>query len=52
MPTQFLEEFIKKESSAGILLIIATILALILENTFMTVFYTSFLHINIFYNRV
>ncbi|MBT8343895.1 MAG: Na+/H+ antiporter NhaA, partial [Sulfurovum sp.] len=44
MLTQFLQDFIKKESSAGILLIIVTILALILENTFMTVFYTSFLH--------
>ncbi|MCO4846037.1 MAG: Na+/H+ antiporter NhaA [Sulfurovum sp.] len=44
MPTQFLQDFIKKESSAGILLIIVTILALFLENTFMTVFYTSFLH--------
>lgn len=44
MPTQFLQEFIKKESSAGILLIIVTILALLLQNTFMSAFYTSFLH--------
>jgi NhaA family Na+:H+ antiporter len=44
MFTQFLQDFIKKESSAGILLIIATILALLLENSFMSVFYTSFLH--------
>jgi NhaA family Na+:H+ antiporter len=44
MFTQFLQDFIKKESSAGILLIIATILALLLENSFMSTFYTSFLH--------
>ena len=44
MISQFLQDFIKKESSAGILLIIATILALLLENSFMHVFYTSFLH--------
>ncbi|MDM5263278.1 Na+/H+ antiporter NhaA [Sulfurovum sp. XTW-4] len=44
MFTQFLQDFIKKESSAGILLIIATILALLLQNSFMSSFYTSFLH--------
>ena len=44
MFTQFLKDFIKKESSAGILLIIATVLALLLENSFMSTFYTSFLH--------
>lgn len=44
MFTQFLQDFIKKESSAGILLIIVTVLALLLENSFMSVFYTSFLH--------
>ncbi len=44
MPTQFLQEFIKKESSAGILLIIVTILALLLQNSFLSTFYTSFLH--------
>ena len=44
MFTQFLQDFIKKESSAGILLIIATVLALLLENSFMSAFYTSFLH--------
>ena len=44
MITQFLQDFIKKESAAGILLIIATILALLLENSFMSTFYTSFLH--------
>jgi NhaA family Na+:H+ antiporter len=44
MPTQFIKEFIKKESSAGILLIFVTILALLLQNSFMSTFYTSFLH--------
>ena len=44
MPTQFIKEFINKESSAGILLIFVTILALLLQNSFMSTFYTSFLH--------
>ncbi len=44
MPKEFIQEFIQKESSAGILLIFVTILALILQNSFMTEFYTSFLH--------
>jgi len=44
MPTQFLKEFIQKESSAGILLIFVTILALFLQNSFLTEFYTTFLH--------
>ena len=44
MPTQFLQDFLKKESSAGIILIFVTILALLLQNTFMTTFYNSFLH--------
>lgn len=39
-----IEEFMKKESSAGILLIFVTILALFLQNSFMTDFYTNFLH--------
>ena len=42
--TQFLKEFIQKESSAGILLIFVTILALFLQNSFLTEFYTNFLH--------
>ncbi len=42
---QLIEKFIKKESSSGILLIFATILALILSNTFMAQLYESFLHI-------
>lgn len=41
----FLEEFIKKESSGGILLVLATVLALILSNTFMSPIYEYFLHI-------
>ncbi len=40
-----IEEFIKKESFGGILLIFATIFALILSNTFMAPLYESFLHI-------
>ncbi len=44
MPTEFIKEFIKKESSSGILLIFVTILALLLQNSFMSTFYTSFLH--------
>jgi len=44
MPTKFLEDFIKKESSAGILLIFVTVLALLLQNSFMSGFYTNFLH--------
>jgi len=41
---KIIESFIKKESSAGILLIIVTILALLLQNSILTDFYTSFLH--------
>ena len=37
------EEFIKKESSTGILLIIATVAALICKNTFLSEFYVGFL---------
>lgn len=44
MATQFLLDFIKKESSAGIILIFVTILALLLQNSSMSVFYSSFLH--------
>ncbi len=40
-----IEEFIHKESASGILLISATILALILSNTFISPLYQSFLHI-------
>jgi len=39
-----IEEFMNKESSAGILLIFVTILALFLQNGFLTEFYTNFLH--------
>ncbi|MBV5277615.1 MAG: Na+/H+ antiporter NhaA, partial [Campylobacteraceae bacterium] len=36
-------EFIKKESSSGIILIIVTFLALMLQNSFLTDAYTHFL---------
>ncbi len=39
----FLEEFIKKESSAGILLIFVTILALLLKNSALSEYYAAFL---------
>ena len=39
----FIEEFIKKESSAGILLIFVTILALALKNSFLSEYYSAFL---------
>lgn len=39
-----LKEFLKHEASAGILLMIATILALISQNTILSDFYNSFLH--------
>ena len=39
-----IQEFIKKESSAGILLIFVTIVALILSNSPLSGLYTSFLH--------
>jgi NhaA family Na+:H+ antiporter len=42
---QFIEEFIKKESSSGIILIFATMLALIFSNSFLAPLYESFLHI-------
>jgi NhaA family Na+:H+ antiporter len=42
---QFIEEFIKKESSSGIILIFATMLALIFSNSFLAPIYESFLHI-------
>jgi len=42
---KFVEEFMKKESSGGILLIIATLFALILSNTGLAPLYHSFLHI-------
>jgi len=40
-----IEEFIKKESAGGILLIFATVLALLLSNSVMSSLYESFLHI-------
>ncbi|VAW62148.1 Na+/H+ antiporter NhaA type [hydrothermal vent metagenome] len=40
----YLEEFLKKESSAGVLLIFATILALTLQNSPLSGLYNAFLH--------
>lgn len=42
---KIIEDFIEKESSSGILLIFATILALILSNSLLSDWYQSFLHI-------
>lgn len=39
-----IDEFIKKESSSGIILIAVTLFALLLQNSFLTDFYTNFLH--------
>jgi len=44
---KIVEEFIEKESTSGILLIFATVLALILSNTQMSALYESFLHIHV-----
>jgi len=46
-PMKIIESFIKKESSAGILLIVVTLLALLLQNSIMSGFYTSFLHTHV-----
>ncbi len=40
-----IDDFIEKESSSGILLIFATIFALVLSNSFLSPFYESFLHV-------
>jgi len=45
--TQSIMGLVKKDSSPGILLIIVTILALILQNSFLSTFYTSFLHTHV-----
>ncbi len=42
---KIIKEFIENESASGILLIFATILALLLSNTFLSGYYDSFLHI-------
>ncbi len=42
---KIIEEFIRRESSSGILLMWATFMALLFSNTFMAPFYESFLHI-------
>ena len=43
----FIETFIKRESTAGLLLIIATIAALILQNSGLSQAYSSFLHTHV-----
>ena len=45
--TDAIKNFIHRESSAGILLIIVTILALVLQNSTMSTFYTGFLHTHV-----
>jgi len=42
---KIIDEFIEKESTGGILLILATVLALIFSNTSLSVWYESFLHV-------
>ncbi len=42
---KFIESFIQKESSSGVLLIVATISALIFSNTLLAPYYEAFLHI-------
>lgn len=42
-----LEEFIKKASTAGVLLIFVTILALMLQNSGLSAAYSSFLHTHV-----
>ncbi len=44
---KIIEEFIKKESSAGVLLIFVTILALALQNSGFSEIYSSFLHTHV-----
>ncbi|MDD3342432.1 MAG: Na+/H+ antiporter NhaA [Sulfurospirillaceae bacterium] len=42
-----LQDFIKKESSSGIVLILVTFLALLFQNSHLTDFYSSFLHMSV-----
>ncbi|RMF96967.1 MAG: Na+/H+ antiporter NhaA [Candidatus Schekmanbacteria bacterium] len=44
---KIIEEFIEKESSSGILLMFATVVALIFSNSFLLYYYESFLHLPI-----
>ena len=44
---KILEDFIHKESSAGIILIVVTIIALILQNSPLSEYYNSFLHTHV-----
>lgn len=45
--TDTIKEFINRESSAGVLLIVVTILALILQNSALSTLYTGFLHTHV-----
>ncbi len=45
MNKNIIEEFIEKESTSGILLILATVLALVFSNTSLSSWYESFLHV-------
>ena len=47
MPNSFIQKFIQKESSAGILLIFITLLALFLQNSAFSSLYTAFLHTHV-----
>ena len=40
-------DFLKKESSSGLILMFVTIIALIFSNTFLSQFYNTFLHTKI-----
>ena len=42
---KIIEEFVQRESAAGIVLIVATLMALILSNTVVSPYYQAFLHI-------
>lgn len=42
-----IDRFIKKESTAGILLIAVTVLALFLQNSFFSSIYNNFLHTHV-----
>ncbi len=44
---KIIEEFIKKESSAGILLILVTIIALVLQNSGFSGIYNNILHTHV-----
>src|SRR3990167_7168539 len=47
MPLKFIREFIKLESSAGIILFLTATLAIIIDNTSLAKYYDAFFHFNI-----